>query len=60
MGIESLNNNVEIPDDLFNALNNEFNFDFDLCPIKPHFDGLKIKWKKRNLLIHLIQIFDSG
>jgi len=40
--------NWETPIKLYNELNNEFNFDFDPCPIKPQFDGLKVEWGERN------------
>jgi len=45
------------PDDLYNILDNEFDFDFDPCPsfnspqseiLTPKFDGLTINWKKSN------------
>lgn len=50
----SKNDDVATPDDLYNALNKEFKFDFDPCPLngkpkeneKP--DGLKIDWGKSN------------
>ena len=38
------------PKDLYNKLNKEFKFDFDPCPINPKFDGLNIKWGKRNFM----------
>ena len=39
------------PDDLYNMLDKEFNFDFDPCPINPKFDGLKLmKWGKSNYI----------
>ena len=40
----------ETPKDLYNELNKEFNFDFDPCPIKPNFDGLKICWGRSNFI----------
>lgn len=40
----------ETPEDLYNTLNNEFNFDFDPCPIKPLFDGLSVNWGKSNFI----------
>ena len=30
--------------DLFEALDREFHFDFDPCPLNPEWDGLKIPW----------------
>ena len=47
--------NWETPKDLYNELNNEFNFDFDPCPINfdeitPDKDGLLIEWGKRNFI----------
>jgi hypothetical protein len=36
------------PDDLYDILNNEFNFDFDPCPENPKFNGLIVDWKKSN------------
>lgn len=35
---------------IYNELNKEFNFDFDPCPFKSSFDGLKIDWGKRNFV----------
>jgi len=34
----------ETPEWLYNKLNEEFNFDFDPCPLHADFDGLKIEW----------------
>ena len=41
--------NWETPPELYNKLNDEFNFDFDPCPINydditPENDGLLIDW----------------
>ena len=33
---------------MLNQLQNEFNFDLDVCPKNPGFDGLKIDWSERN------------
>jgi hypothetical protein len=43
---------VQTPPDLYDALNREFNFDFDPCPLdpQPKVDGLKIEWKKSNFV----------
>ena len=38
------------PKSIYNELDKEFNFDFDPCPTKPKFDGLKISWGKRNFI----------
>ena len=38
------------PKSLYQALDNEFNFNFDPCPNNAKFDGLKIAWKKRNFV----------
>ncbi len=43
---------VQTPTDLYDALNREFNFDFDPCPLdpQPKVDGLQIEWKKSNFV----------
>lgn len=38
------------PDDLYNKLNDEFNFDFDPCPLHAEIDGLCIEWGERNFI----------
>lgn len=38
------------PKELYNKLNQEFNFDFDPCPLNPTFNGLEIDWKERNFV----------
>ena len=40
------------PQNVFDELNKEFNFDFDPCPLNdnPAFDGLSIEWKQRNYI----------
>jgi hypothetical protein len=38
----------ETPEWLYNQLNDEFSFDFDPCPIKRTFDGLKVEWGQSN------------
>lgn len=38
------------PKNLYKELDQEFNFNFDPCPINPQFDGLKIDWKERNYI----------
>ena len=44
--------NWATPKDLYDELNNEFNFDFDPCPLSdpPLFDGLEIEWGKSNFI----------
>lgn len=46
------NTSVQTPVELYEALNEEFNFDFDPCPLDPlpKWDGLKIDWKKSNFV----------
>lgn len=36
--------NWATPKEFYEALNAEFNFDFDPCPLNADFDGLKIEW----------------
>ena len=38
------------PEDFYKELDNEFNFDFDPCPLFADFDGLQIEWGERNLV----------
>ena len=41
------------PKEFYDNLNNEFNFNFDPCPINHDislWDGLKIEWKERNFI----------
>ena len=38
------------PKDLYVALNNEFKFDFDPCPIDAKFNGLTHEWKNSNFI----------
>ena len=46
------NRNLEHSDDwatpeyFYNELNEEFNFNFDPCPLNSKFDGLTIEWKE--------------
>ena len=47
----SKNDDVATPDDLYDALNKEFKFDFDPCPLggkDTETNGLKIDWGKSN------------
>ena len=48
-------NNWATPSALYDALNTEFNFDFDPCPLNegeilPENDGLLIEWGERNFI----------
>ena len=38
------------PKELYDKLDDEFNFDFDPCPLHSDFDGLKIDWKNSNFI----------
>ena len=38
------------PKELYDLLDKEFNFNFDPCPLRSDFDGLKIEWKERNFI----------
>lgn len=42
--------NWATPKDFYDKLNNEFNFDFDPCPLHSDFDGLSTDWGKRNFI----------
>ena len=42
--------NWQTPKSIYNKLNDEFNFDFDPCPLNSPFDGLDCKWGKRNFV----------
>lgn len=42
--------NWATPNDLYDKLDQEFNFDFDPCPLFSDFDGLEIDWGKRNFI----------
>ncbi len=44
---KTFNINEKTPAGFYNQLNQEFNFDFDPCPLDPKFDGLSISWGKR-------------
>ena len=48
-GLEN-SNHWETPEYLYNELNQEFDFDFDPCPLNADFDGLKCDWKKSNFI----------
>ena len=36
--------NWETPEDFYNKINDEFNFDFDPCPLFSKFDGIHKKY----------------
>lgn len=38
------------PTELYNSLDEEFNFNFDPCPLDPVFDGLTIDWNTSNFI----------
>ena len=38
------------PKEFYDKLNEEFNFNFDPCPLHSDFDGLNIEWKERNFI----------
>jgi hypothetical protein len=38
------------PNYVYRALDNEFSFNFDPCPLHSTFDGLSIEWKERNYI----------
>jgi len=48
-GIEN-NNNWETPSYIYDPLHEEFNFDFDPCPLNSNFDGLSIEWGNCNFI----------
>lgn len=55
MKVLDRNNNVcsdhwQTPDWLYNLLNDEFNFDFDPCPLHADFNGLEKEWGKSNFI----------
>jgi len=52
LSIGKKNDDVETPEDLFNELNQEFEFDFDPCPYKNPYgiDGLNIDWGEMNFV----------
>lgn len=41
----SIRQNWKTPRAFYQALDAEFNFEFDPCPPNPHFDGLACDWK---------------
>tara|TARA_R100000654_G_scaffold68653_2_gene97743 strand:- start:2616 stop:3053 length:438 start_codon:yes stop_codon:yes gene_type:complete len=42
--------NWATPKKLYDDLNKEFSFDFDPCPLNSNFNGLEVKWGKRNFV----------
>lgn len=46
----SANDYWRTPEDVYNALNDEFHFNFDPCPVNPSFDGLATTWGTRNFV----------
>ena len=40
----------QTPDGVYEKLHKEFRFLLDPCPPDPDFDGLSIRWKKRNFV----------
>jgi len=38
------------PRELYELLNDEFDFNFDPCPLHSAFDGLTMEWKERNFI----------
>ena len=38
------------PKEFYDKLNEEFDFNFDPCPLHSKFDGLVIDWKERNFI----------
>lgn len=46
----SFKQDFQTPKAIIEELNNEFNFDFDPCPINPVFDGLNIEWGSCNFV----------
>jgi hypothetical protein len=46
----SLRSDWKTPETLYRALDKEFHFDFDPCPVKPNADGLEIEWGNTNFV----------
>ncbi len=46
----SLTDEWKTPASVYNKLNEEFNFDFDPCPLGGNIDGLAISWGKSNFV----------
>lgn len=45
-----INNDWATPEWLYKQLDDEFNFDFDPCPLNADFDGLNIEWGNCNYI----------
>ena len=45
-----IHDNWSTPPEVYNPLYNEFDFDFDPCPLNADFDGLKQKWGRSNFI----------
>ena len=43
-------NDWKTPDNFYDELNKEFNFDFDPCPLNSKFNGLDVEWGKSNFV----------
>ena len=54
--------NYSTPKDVYQKLNDEFQFNFDPCPLNPNpeIDGLSIEWGGATLLILHIPILVNG
>ena len=46
----SLRFDWKTPKAFYQALNSEFGFDYDPCPVKPMKDGLQTEWGKVNFV----------
>ena len=42
--------NWATPKEFYDELNDEFDFDFDPCPLFAEFDGLEVEWGKKNFV----------
>lgn len=46
----SMRLNWKTPKEVYDKLNQEFQFDFDPCPSNPNFNGLTVSWGKSNFV----------